>query len=408
MTRNRSALAIPAALLVLSGCGVAAAVTARTTTVSDVIPNATATRTSLVLRSLPLTQVRPVAGALPPASQPQPPAPTSSAKIVSILTAGPTHWLEILSHTGAVVAKTPINPTLVWMVAAGPGGAYWAQGGAEFELAPSGAVRKLGTVPSDANGVLIGSDGTSYAYATNDQSKSGVMTNRIVVVRPGAAAVTIADRVDDPNHPTADAPPSWEYYLINWTSAGIAFARVPSGGCGCGSFDMQMQSAYSAMINPVTEVVSPLTASASCPLSAVGPGMETACFSGTTTTTGLHVSSGGVARSSFAMSGANLAGDAVFSPAGTSVAYVTIPASENTCGATWNATLRVLNLASGTAESRTLGEFTPAVWAPDGLISGSIATESGSMASMVAVNPATLAVTQFGPATTGEQFVGIM
>jgi hypothetical protein len=48
------------------------------------------------------------------------------------------------------------------------------------------------------------------------------------------------------------------------------------------------------------------------------------------------------------------------------------------------------------------------VWAPDGLIYGSIATQSGSMASMVAVNPATLAVTQFGPATTGEQFVGIM
>ena len=99
---------------------------------------------------------------------------------------------------------------------------------------------------------LIGPDGTSYAYATSDQLSNGTVLNRIVVVRPGAAAAVIADRVSDPNHPTADAPQSWDYYLINWTAAGIAFARVPTGGCGCGSFDMQMQSAYSAIINPST------------------------------------------------------------------------------------------------------------------------------------------------------------
>ncbi len=171
---------------------------------------------------------------------------------------------------------------------------------------------------------------------------------------------------------------------------------------------MQMQSAYSATINPVTEVVTPLTASWSCPLSAVGPGMETACFSGATTTTSLRVTSGGVLRHTFAMSGANVAGDAVFSPGGTELAYVTIPASEDTCGATWNATLRVLNLANGAAVTRTLGEFSPAVWAADGLIYGSIASESGSVAELVAVNPATLAVTQLSPAITGQQFVGVI
>ena len=73
--------------------------------------------------------------------------------------------------------------------------------------------------------------------------------------RPSPTASTI------PNVPTANAPAGWDYYLISWTSSGIAFARVPTGGCGCGSFDMQMQSAYSATINPVTEVVTPLTAS---------------------------------------------------------------------------------------------------------------------------------------------------
>lgn len=402
MIRNRAALATSAAVLVLSGCGVAAAVTARTTTVSDVISKPAAAVAPDPLRERPRPAV------VPPATPSPPPAPAPSVDMVSILTAGPTQWLEILSHTGALVARTPIDPILGWMVAAGPGGAYWSQSGAEYELTLSGAVHKLGSIPADADAVLIGPDGTSYAYATTDTAASGVITNRIVVVHPGGSAVTIADRVDDPNHPSSDAPAAWQYYLIKWTASGIVFARVPTGGCGCGSFDMQMQSAYSANINPVTEVVTPLTSDASCPLSAVGPGMETACFAGTTTTTGLRVASGGVARNNYAMSGSNVGGDAVFSPAGTSLAYVTIPAAEDACGATWNATLRVLNLATGKAVSRALGEFSPAVWGADGLVYGSIATNSDSDATLVAVNPVTLAVTDLSPATTGEQFVGIM
>ena len=400
MTRNRAALAIPAALVMLSGCGVAAAVTARTTTVSDLNPNGATADASPHVYAIPKPVVVPTAHPVPP------PAPRD---VVSVLTAGATQYLEIRSHTGALVAKTTINPLLGWMVSAGPGGAYWSQSGAEYELTTSGAVRKLGPVAGDANGVVIGPDGTSYAYSTYDQSNTGNL-NRIVVVHPGGSTTTIADRFDNPNQPQADAPESWEYYLSSWTSSGIAFARVPDTGCGCGSFDMQMQSADSATINPVTEVVTPLTDNGSCPLSAVGPGMETACFlSGTTgTTTGLRITSGGVLRHNFAMSGANVGGDAVFSPDGTELAYVTIPAAEDTCGATWNATLRVLNLATGAAVTRTLGEFSPAVWGADGLLYGSISTQSGSVASVVAVNPATLAVTQVSPAITGQQFVGII
>jgi hypothetical protein len=373
--------------------------------VSSVNANTTAADASPHFRTLPPPAAAPTAV---PASQPAPPA--SSPDVVSVLTAGATQWLEIISHRGVVVAKTTINPILGWMVNAGPGGAYWSQSGAEYELTTSGAVRKLGPVPGDSTGVVIGPDGTSYAYSTFDQSNTGI-TNRIVVVHPGGSAVTIADRFDNPNRPTADAPASWQYYLISWTSSGIAFARVPTGGCGCGSFDMQMQSAYSATINPVTEVVMPLTASDSCPLSAVGPGMETACFAGTTGATGtigLRVSSAGVVRHTFAMSGANVGGDAVFSPSGTELAYITIPNAEDSCGATWNATLRVLNLASGAAVTRTLGEFSPAAWGADGLLYGSVASQSGSVASLVAVNTATLAVTQISPAITGQQFVGVM
>lgn len=400
MTRNLAALAIPAALVVLSGCGVAA-VTTRTTTVSDVNANATIGDASPHVYLVPPPVAVPTAKPVP--------APVPSPDVVRVLTAGATQWLEIVSHSGAVVAKTTINPILGWMVNAGPDGAYWSQGGSEYLLTTSGAVRRLGPVPGDSNGVVIAPDGTSYAYATTDQSNTGNL-NRIVVVHPGGSTTTIADRFNNPNVQTADAPAAWDYYLISWTSSGIAFARVPTGGCGCGSFDMQMQSAYSATINPVSEVVTPLTGSWTCPLSAVGPGTQTACFSGDTNgnTVGLRITSGGVLRHNFVMSGANVGGDAVFNPAGTELAYVTVPSSEATCGATWNATLRILNLATGAAVTRTLGEFSPAVWGADGLLYGSIASQSDSAASLVAVNPVTLAVTQISSSITGQQFVGIM
>jgi hypothetical protein len=407
MTRNRAALAIPAAVLVLSGCGVAAAVTAHTKTVSVVIPRSSVSD-GLRLQSLPRPAISPV---VPVVAPPRPTAPASSAYLVTtVATSGVDVWLEIVSRTGGVVARTLINPTQGWMTAAGAGGAYWTQSGAEFELTPSGAVHKLGSVPSDATAVLIGPDGRSYAFATNDLAKSGVATNRIVVVRPGVPAVTIADRISDPNHPTPDAPQSWQYYLINWTGSGIVFARVPSGGCGCGSFDMQMQSAFSGAINPTSEVVTPLTADQSCPLSGVGPGLETACFTSTTGgSTGLRVSTGSVVRYHFAMSGANIAGDAVFSATGTTLAYITIPTTETTCGSDWTATLRVLNLATGSVVSRTLGEFAPAAWSStDGLIYGTVSVASGSVSTLVAVNPATLSVTRLSPAGSNEQFVGVM
>jgi hypothetical protein len=398
MTRNLAVLAIPAALVVLSGCGVAA-VTTHTTTVSDV------SASTAIGDASPHAHLIPVAV---PTSKPVP-APVPSADVVTVLTAGATQWLEILSHSGAVVAKTTINPLLGWMVSAGPGGAYWSTSGSEYELSTSGTVRRLGPIPGDSDGVVIAPDGTSYAYATTDQGKTGIL-NKIVVVHPGGSTTTIADRFDNPNVSTTNAPDSWQYYLISWTSSGIAFARVPTGGCGCGSFDMQMQSAYSATINPVTEVVTPLTGSWSCPLSAVGAGTQTACFLVGTNgnTTGLHITSGGVLRHNFAMSGANVGGDAVFNPAGTELAYVTVPAAEATCGAAWNATLRVLNLATGAAVTRTVGQFSPAVWGADGLLYGSIASQSDSAASLVAVNPTTLAVTQITPAVIGQQFVGIM
>jgi hypothetical protein len=394
MLPTRAALTLPA-LLVLSGCGVASATTLRTTTVSvasrDVAPH---------LVSPPPTSA-------PQSATPAPvtaaPAPSQTELVATVPISAGQEWLEILAPSGRVIARTQINPTLVWMTGAGAGGAYWTQNGVEHELTPSGLIRSLGSVPKDATGVVIGPDGTSFAYATADQTASGSITNRIVVVRPGGGSATVADRVSDPTHPTADAPSSWNYYLIGWNASGIAFARVLSGGCGCGSFDMQMQSAYSAVINPTSGAVTTLTADTACPLSTVGAGLETVCFAaGPTATDAIRIASGGTTIHTYSMSGTSLAGDAVFAPGGNALAYVTIPVSQNTCGATVTPTLHVLNLATGGVVARNVGDFAPAAWT-SGPIYGDLTI--GATTWLAAVDPTTFALTRLA---TGAVLVGIM
>jgi hypothetical protein len=172
---------------------------------------------------------------------------------------------------------------------------------------------------------------------------------------------------------------------------------------------MQMQSAFSAIINPATETVTTLTADTACPLSNVGPGLEAVCFAGNTTggTIAIRIMNGG-AMHTYPMSGANVAGNAGFSPSGGTVAYETIPISQDTCGAALTPTLHVLTVANGTAISANVGDFTPAAWAPDGSIYGRLESNAGSNSWVVAVNPATFAVTRLTADAPGVALVGIM
>jgi hypothetical protein len=393
MTPTRATLILPAMVLVLSGCGAVSTLTLRATTAGVAYAD--------TAQHLPRPAVTPVP--VPPA------APAAATTVATVSGTGGSEWLEIVNGSGVVIAKAAVHPTQFWMTAAGPGGAYWAEDGVEHELTASGAVHALGAIPADANGVVIGLDGSSYAYATSDQLSNGAALNRIVVVRPGAAAAVVADRVSDPNHTTADAPESWDYYLVSWTADGIAFARVPTGGCGCGSFDMQMQSADSGIINPTTEVVTALTADDFCPLSTVGPAAETACFATSATseaTEGIRIESHGVVTHTYNLSGTSVAGDAVFAPSGSALAYLTIPLGEDSCGATITPTLRILNLTTGSAIDRNIGDFAPSGWGSNGLLYGLMT--SGSTSWVAAVNPATFAVSRVSPSAPGTAFIGIV
>jgi len=393
MTPTRAALALPAAVLVLSGCGVAASHAPRTTTVALHLPaTAPAIAATALLRPLPVI----------------PPAPTYV--IANVSAGGANEWVEILTASGKIVARAEINPSEGPM--AGPGGAYWVANNALHELTPAGAVRTLGMVPDGVYGVVIGPDGVSYAYATsaplnNDPSNQDTV-NKIMVMHPDAIAKAIVDTVATPNDVYGENSGGWSYSLVSWTNAGIAFVRVPEGMCGCGGFELQMQSGYSAIIDPVSGGQTTVTASTSCPLSDLGPALESVCFAGTNATTAIQLATAGVVTHSYALSGKNSAGDALFSDDSSQLAYVTLPAGDSECdGDPITATLRVMNLATGSTANRYMGDFVPSAWT-GGLIYGTVTNDTTGASYVVSVNPATFAITRLTPSGDTAGVVGVI
>ena len=255
MIPTRAALAIPAAVLVLSGCGAAAPHAPHTNTVAMHLPaTAPAIPATALLRPLPVIPVAP------------------TYLVAAVDTSSSSEWIEIMKPSGTIVARKEVNPTKAWMVSSGAGGAYWTENGAEYVMSPSGAVRTLGAVAADTNGVVIAPDGVSYAYSTSETLANGDLINHIVVVHPGAAPQVIADK-GAPTQAEVNADGyGWDYYLVSWTASGIAFARVDTGGCGCGAFDMQMQSAYSAVVDPVSDGETTVTVDVLVPAQRPRPG----------------------------------------------------------------------------------------------------------------------------------------
>jgi hypothetical protein len=364
MIPTRAALAIPAAVLVLSGCGAAATHAPRATTVSVHLPaTAPALSTSALLRPLPVISAAP------------------TYVVANVAAGGANEWVEILSPSGRIVARTEVDPSQGPV--AGAGGAYWTANGAEYELTPAGAVHKLGLVPNGVYGVVIGPDGVSYAYATsaplNSSPSNQDSVNKIIVARPGLPAKVVVDRVATPNDVYAEDSGGWSYSLVSWTDAGIAFVRVPT-----------------------------VTASTSCPLSDLGPALESVCFAGTNATDAIQIATAGVVTHTYPLSGKNSAGDALFSDNGSQLAYVTIPTGDSECdGDPVTATLRVMNLATGSTVNRYMGDFVPSAWS-GGLIYGTVTNDTTGAASVVSVNPATFAITRLTPSGDTAGVIGVI
>jgi hypothetical protein len=343
MQRNASALAVSLVVvpLLLAGCG---ALT-------------TAPATSPPAQPAPVHAATLTAARLMRPMSPLPP-PVPSLFVVE----GPSgndYTLRIIDTAGATLASAPVSAAAEWSTAAGPGGAYWIEGGHVNLLTPSGARRVLSDVPGNTNGLLISPDGTAFAYTTSTgPDASNVIHNRIVVQAFGSAARVVADRMSDPAHPSADAPTSWTYMLQSWTRQGILFIRDAYGGCGCGPFDMEMQAAYTALIDPVTSGTTDLTADGTCPLSGVGPYQTAACFHGGMAVDELRIANAGTVTARYSMSARNAAGDARFSPDGSAVAYVTVASTSNFCGSDYQATLHVLSSSTGLRHGRW-SESTP-------------------------------------------------
>jgi hypothetical protein len=136
MIPTRAALAIPAAVLVLSGCGAAAAHAPRTTTVSAMHLPAAA-------RAIPATALlRPLK--VIPARRRTSSRTSPTATVANESARDPYPDRQDRRQDG------DRSRPRASVVTAGAGGAYWTANGAEYELTPAGTIHKLGLVPNGA------------------------------------------------------------------------------------------------------------------------------------------------------------------------------------------------------------------------------------------------------------------
>jgi hypothetical protein len=387
--------------LAASGCGVTASVLGSAQSATSNTPaGLTAARAGASAAATP-APTSPATPSVPPspspssAPTPPPPPPQVIVTAAENSVSGPTFQVTLISTAGTVLASAAVPVDARWTVGAGGGAAYWVTGHELERLGAGGGVTTLATVPATQNGrVVVSPDGSEWAYSTTSQDAHGVVSNRLYRGGSAEAAQLIVQRNADPTHPSSDAPPSWQYYPISWTAHGILIERQPLGGCGCGTpFDMEMTAGYSAFIDPVTGIATPVTASDSCPLSGASADGTAACFQVS--------SSGGSASIDFLhnlhatahydLSGMTSGGAATFH--GSTVAYATVPKDAGGCGGPdWRpaTTLHVMDIGTGAA--RTVGPvgLAPDAWLNDGSILGTrtLAAANGvSTSSVVVVDP---------------------
>jgi hypothetical protein len=385
MTAAWAILALPLALL-LASCGSPAS----TTRVPAVTPAATASPAA--------------PAAATPAPQPATPAPTLAPAppplIVVAEGSGSGQKVSLVDLSGRTLASATTTADKVWEIEAGPGGAYWESAGRLHRLGADGRLIDLGPAPAAGDrGFSVSPTGDAIAYGTSTPIGSGQQWDNRLYVAQGGQARLLASRISDGSKPAPpDALQGWQYRTMGWTDQGILIAREPQGGCGCGPFGMESVDWHTAVVDPNSGATTPINDSATCPLSGVGPGGEAACFhtpvSGESRAAdSLRILRGGAVTASFDLSRTTVGGAAVFSPDGGRIAYATV-AEGTDCG-TWQqqTTMRILDIAGGTAKGLSTPGLQPVAWLPDGRILATRTVGPAGDTQLVLVDPASGATT---------------
>ena len=389
-------MAALAVTLLLAGCGSPAASVARTTQ----------TPTGSAPAASPSASASAAPAALPtPTPKPAPPALIAMTASASSSATS----IRLVGLDGTTVASTTVpSSSISGWPKAGPDGAYWLDSaGRLLRLGRDGAVTSVATIPMGS--FFAAGPGGEIAYETSSvQSPAGGTPaspdNRLYVLTSGTAKL-LAERsskgTGDGGANTPGIPPyDWYYDPMSWTDQGLLIARLPQGGCGCGSFGMESVQTYTGVVDTTTGVAGSVTADSSCPLSGIAANGTEACFHTPEVRTNkneglgadaIRILQNGKVTQTFSLSTQTAGGDAVFSPDAGELAYATSPAGLD-CGA-WEGqtTLRVLNLVTGSA--RPLGPLglQPIAWVPDGSILAT--TSTGAQAAVergaVIVDPAT-------------------
>jgi len=352
--------------------------------------------------AMPQAKASPVPTSSPTATGAAAPLPTADSTptpipplLVAETSNGTATTISLVDLDGHTVASTKLDRhSFAGSATGGPGGAYWTDGHELHVLDRNGTVSDAGPLPSEW--FRVGPDGSAaYSVVTPIAgSSTGAVRDQLFRLQDGATHL-LAERISDPGHPTSDAPQAaWSYEAMAWNRAGLVIARVPLGGCGCGPFGMQTVHGYTGVVDVDTGVATPMTDDRSCPLSGVADDGTGVCFHTPTIPTSkdegrgvdeVRIIRGGSVVQHFDMSKQNAAGDAVFSPDATQLAYATVAAGSE-CGSWQEQTaLHVLDLQQGTAKVVGAAGLEPLAWLPDGRLLAKQSIESGGSVALRAV-----------------------
>lgn len=354
----------------------------------------------------------------------QTPSPVVTVEGVVTVTTGscPCLTLHLTSLSGAPLGAAALPSGLAPPLAAGAGGGYFVSGNLMMRVGSGGSPSQVGTVagalsqseasPSqeaELGSLSVAPSGAEWAFLQS-RGSGAAQDQEVWLGGSGENPRLLVSTTEDSSVPSSEFPGGWSYQLLGWARGYLVLGQVPAGA---GSFLSSLVEVF--LVNPETGALTLVSNSESCPVSAVAPSGEYACFQqGGGKATELVTGAEGISSQSWALPSALGYGAAVFSPSGGQILFSLCPGCGNSpSSADLHSQMEVLDTATGSVQPVGSTGLVSDAWLPGGEIVATHYTQAARaragavpLSEVVLVDASTGALTALTSDPTSE-FVGI-
>ncbi len=352
----------------------------------------------------------------------QTPAAAPSVTAVATLTEGSCkcYTLRLISLGGTLLALATLAPGVLSPLAGGENGVYYVLGDTLMELSTNGSSATVGTVATAPSGsgssiaaqpefgsLAVSPAATEWGYL-QAYSSGGAQTDQLWLGETNQNPRLLLTSVQSAGATSTEFPNGWSYQLLGWASGSLVLAQLPAGSDSFVSSALEV-----SLVNPQTGAETLLSNSQNCPVSAVSPSGEYACFQeGGGQATELSTGTAGISAAAWSLAPGDSYGKAVFSPSGTEIAFASCAGCTATPSSAYlGSQVEVLDQSTGSIQPIGAPGLVPDAWLPDGDLvatrySAGYGTASGPLSEVVLLNPASGQATPITDNTT-SQFLGL-